>query len=243
MRRLLAIALIGMLALLAAVGCGAQGEIDPVPTPLGRPDGDLILLSASAGVRGEDEATSDGLVAIFGLAGAVEPDLRVVVENDGGSFAIEARVNDDGSFATVLPAAAGDRLRIYPRLRDDDTVLDGPALERDVPAVQDGVNPQPPKEYVGAGPGIGGLAIIATAQPDGTALVHATVDTATPGLEVRIGNVSQSVNVSVVAAADGSFDTTIPARHGDMLVIFGRWAEAAVDDPASASDAITVLVR
>jgi hypothetical protein len=243
MRRLIAIALLGILALLAAAGCGAQGEIDPVPTPLGRPDDGLVLLSASTSMRGAARSTSDGLVAIFGLAGAVEPGLRVVVENDGGSFAVEARVNDDGSFATVLPAAASDRLRIYPRLRDGETVVDGPALEREVPVVQDGVNPAPPKEYVGAGPGIGARAITAVLQPDGKALVTAAIDTAAPGLEVVIGNVNVSAHVGAIANEEGAFEARIPARRGDMLVIFGRWADAAADDPTSASEAITVPVN
>jgi len=241
MRRLIAIALLGLVALLAAAGCGAQGEIDPVPTPLGKPDDGLILLSSA--LEAGEGSTSDGLVAIFGLAGAIDPGLRVVVENAGGAFAIEARANDDGSFATVLPASASDHLRIYQRQRGDGAVVDGPPVERVVPVFTSNVNPPPPKEYVGSGPGIGGRAVIATAQADGTATVVGEADAAEPGLEVLIGNVGLSANASTTAAADGSFAATIPARRGDMLVIFARRADAALDDPTSASEAITVPVN
>ncbi len=245
MRRLLAYTAFVALALLAAAGCGPQGEIDPVPTPLGRPDDGLVLVSSSATLGAAEDAAprSDGMVAVFGLPGAIAPEVRIVVENPGGAFAVEARVNEDGSFATTLPAAAGDPLRIFARQRTEGgELLDGLAIERVVPQATDGVTPTPPQEYIQNGPGVGGYAITARMQPDGTALVRSVPENAEPGVDVRIGNASRSIHVSTIATEDGSFTASIPARRGDLLVIFVRRADAAADDPTSASEAITVQV-
>ncbi|WP_373049220.1 hypothetical protein [Vulgatibacter sp.] len=244
MRRLLAIALLVFVAL-AAASCGGKGEIDPIPTPLGKPEDGLILLSASSGLQSEshEEPPSD-LVAVVGLPGALEPGVLVVVENPSGAFSRETAVGDDGSFATSLAAAANDTLRIYPRLRPDGRApIDGPAIQRRVAPEEEGVTPKPPVTHIMSGPGAGGRAIYAWAEASGEALVRAAPETVEPGLEVVIGNTDRAAIVTVIAAADGSFEARLTAGRGDRLALFARWADAGATDPDGASTMVGVTVE
>lgn len=244
MRRTAAIVLLMLIALLGAAGCGAQGEIDPVPTPMGKPDEGLVLLSSSASLRDATAAYGEGMVGVFGFPGALPPDVRVVVENLHGSFSVEALVSPDGSFAATLPAAAGDPLRIHGRIRKEgEHPIDGPALERPVPPAEEGVVPGEPKPTGTTSTGAQATLIRAFV-PDGSseAWVMGEPGAVDPGVEVVIGNVSASRIATVVAGADGSFQARIPAERGDLLSILARRADAALDDPTGASSAITLPI-
>lgn len=240
MRILLALTTIALIL----AGCGGQGEIDPIPTPMQKPDETRIFLSASQARRaGEAGAGSDGMVAIVGLPGAVDPVARVVVEDPEGAFAIESVVREDGSFATALPLAAGDRVRIYARLRAHGAApVDGPAVERQVPPAEKGINPDPPATVIQNGQGAGGPAIRATVRDDGTVELRAAIRTVDAGVDVVIGNTRNGALVVTAADAEGAFEAAIAGERGDVLVLFARWQDAAPGAPEAPSEAITFRI-
>ena len=237
--RILLASIIACLLVLGACG-GGQGEIDPIPTPMQKPVDERILLSASQQLSQERGPGSDAMVAIVGMAGAIDSAMRVVVEDAGGAFAIESQVREDGSFATALPLSAGDTVRIYARRRvEGGPPVDGPAIERRVPPSERGVNPDPPATVIQQGQGAGGPAITTIVRDDGTIEVAGTLDTVDPEVEVVLGNVNNGALASATSDADGAFVATIAGVRGDVLVIFARWPGSEHADPAASSEAIT----
>jgi hypothetical protein len=228
--------IIGILA-----ACGPQGEIDPVPTPLARPDEDRVLLSASESLEASRTTEGEGLVAVVGLPQALEPDVRVVVENTAGTIAVEARVNEDGSFAASVPAAANDHLRVFARKRPEgEAPIDGAALELTVPAFEDGVNPPKPKETSDEHGIVADL--IHTHMEGDQVVVVGDAGCTDEGLEIVVANVASSHAVTTLGLVDGRFETRLPGRLGDTLAIFSRWPESAGTDPGSSSETVIVTV-
>ncbi len=208
-RRALAL---GVLVLASFGGCDA----DPQPSP-GIINRIRLILSTSHVVRPGGPLD---LIGIIGLKTAA-PGVGIVIVRTKFNGTAETVATADGTFAALLPGAAGDELTISFKIGESGRESEAQTVTvPSVPEAVGGVNASPATPTADNVDTTGASISAKTPRPAGTSEVTGTHLTA--GHSAEIGNTRTGEVVEATVATDGTFSAIIGASANDSLVVIIR---------------------
>jgi hypothetical protein len=229
--------------------------IDTVPTPEDRPpsnDGGPVAPTGATGATGSFGGLAlssvyytlypgSSAILLAGARSAAPGAGYVGVENPRTRSWVRRESLADGSFSLSVDATVGDVLRLvyYTLDASQNAVVLSQAYLEVRPASTDAISASVDVS-TSASPGAGGTVGVSATAPDavsGKSTVSGVAGVVRPGIVVVVVNPHGSAS-AVAAALDGSFATTISAKHSDLLVIFA--VEPAVSQAGGPTTTISV---
>jgi hypothetical protein len=213
-----------------------NGNGGPPPTASDAPYGSLVLSDVYYALYQGSSA-----ILIAGAPGAVPGHGSVGVQNPRTSGWVQRQSLADGSFSLSIDARVGDTLRLMYYQLD--------ASQKAVVLAQDYLTVRPSSTdavtasvdlSTSASPGAGGVVGVTASAVDavsGLSTVVGLPGVVPPGIVVVVVNPSGGAS-AVAAGLNGSFSTTIAAKHLDLLVIFA--VEPAVSQAGGPTATISV---